>query len=103
MGVDTRAVTMIGKWFEDAATCAEYLLDQKIITEEEFDKIDEEGFDSSDFPLEYHDISCYSEEGGYLGLQIGTSIAIEDFDNTVKAVKTVLGDNIGLHNFVYWY
>lgn len=103
MGVDTRAVSMIGMWFEDMKSCVDYLQRHKIITKQQAEELNEGGFDGSDFPLEYHDISCYSEEGGYLGLQVPCSINVADLEVVIAKVQNVLGDDVGYHNFVYWY
>ena len=104
MGVDTRAMCMVGKYFEDADACVDYLQENKLLTKEQVLDYIEDGFEAiQDFLLQYQDISCYSEEGGYLGLSVPNSIDISHFQETVDAVKEILGEDVGLHNFVYWY
>lgn len=105
MGVDTRAVSMIGMWFESFDACLEYLV--------RYDKASEESAklagaygdigEINGLGLEWHDISCYSEEGGYLGLQVPCSMNVTDLEIVIAKVQNVLGDSIGYHNFVYWY
>lgn len=105
MGVDTRAACMIGKYFEDMDAALEFLHAKGHLneTEVEYAKYDGELPDS--FELSYQNISCYSEEGGYVGIEIHHSTPLHRIVEISDTVKRILGDDdsVGIHNFVYWY
>lgn len=105
MGVDTRAVCMLGKYFEDFDACLEFLKERGFITEEQVEESQDCGELPEDFALEYQTISCYSEEGGYLGRKITNSTSLHTVHKLADEVRSVVGEDgsVGIHNFVYWY
>lgn len=105
MGVDTRACCMIGKYFEDFDAVLNFLVERNLITEEDAEAHKDYGDLPDDFPVQYQTVSCYSEEGGYLGLNVPSSLNLKLIEEYVAVVRGVIGedDEIGMHSFTYWY
>jgi hypothetical protein len=103
MGVDTRAVCMIGKYFENFDAALGFLQEAGYLTEEQGEDAKYDGDLPDSVPVIYQNVSCYSEEGGYLGLEVPQSLNLTSMQGVIDTVKSVVGDDIGIHNFVYWY
>jgi hypothetical protein len=105
MGVETEAVCMIGKYFESMDAAVEFLKNKGYLTETEAENSLYDGELPKKFELSYRDISCYSNEGGYVGVEIGYSTPLHRISEISKTTKRILGDDdsVGIHNFVYWY
>lgn len=106
MGVDTQAKCVVGKYFEDFDAALEFLVKNGKITEDQADEAQEYGdLSNTDVSMDYQTISCYSEEGGYLGVDIPKSLDIAELVQCIDSVKSELGevDGLGIHNFTYWY
>lgn len=103
MGVDTRAMCMIGKYFENYSEALDFLLSEGHLNSDQVEQAEDCGELPDDCPVQYQTISCYSEEGGYLGLEVPESLDLSRLQSTIDVVKSIVGEDIGLHNFVYWY
>ncbi len=105
MGVDTRACCMIGKYFEDFDSALNFLVERGLISEKTVEEAKDWGDLPDDFPVKYQTISCYSEEGGYLGLDVPTSLNLKLIEQYADVVRKIIGedDEIGMHSFTYWY
>lgn len=98
MGVDCRSVTFVGKWVDDAET---YLVDKGLLEEGELEANDGD-FDGLDLKLDVHDVSCYSNEGCYVGFEVNVE-DYKQFDSLLDKFKQITGEQGSVETFIYWY
>jgi len=98
VGVDVRSVTFVGKWVEDAE---HYLVDKGLLEEGELDSNDGD-FEGLDLKLDVHDVSCYSNEGYYVGFEVNPS-DYKRFDQLLAKFKEITGEEGSVETFTYWF
>lgn len=102
MGVDTKSICMFGKHFDSLEHALTHLKDTGIINEEEFEASLECGNVEALINVEYQTESCYSEEGGVLGVKLSNH-NFQEMTSIMEIVKKEVGEDCSLQNFVYWY
>ena len=102
MSVDTKSICMFGKEFDDFEQALTHLKDSGIITEDDFETSLEYGDVRADINVEYQTRSCYSEEGGVLGVKLSNH-NFQEMTSIMEVVQEEVGEDCMLHNFVYWY
>lgn len=96
MGVDVRAMTYIGVYVVDVE---EYFVSKGIVTQEQWDG---DLMDELNPPIEAQAVSYYSDEGYYVGWEVGPS-DYKIFDSLIAEFKEITGDEAGVHQFVQWH
>lgn len=101
MGIDVSAYTYVGKWVENAE---EYLVEKGILKEGEFEEkyfgdwYETEGA----LPLQVQNVSCYSDQGYYVGYEVSPS-DYKLFDDLKEKFKRITGDEAEVECFNYWH
>lgn len=105
MGVDSTAMCMVGKWFEDFDAALDFLLQRGFIDEKVVEESKDYGDLRSDLPIRYQEISFYSKEGGYLGIDVPSSVNMKRLEEYVDQVQQIIGkdDEVGFHSFTHWW
>jgi hypothetical protein len=102
MGVDTRACCMIGMEFESMEAALAHLECRGHIASAEYDEYLNEGEIQLDSGIEWQIFSCYENGGGVLGYHVSNA-KFATLQDKMNEVEALLGGDVQLHNFVYWY
>lgn len=102
MGVDTQSICMFGKHFDSLEHALTHLKDTGIITDAEYIESLDQGDIFAEINVEYQTESCYSEEGGVLGVKLSNH-NFQEMTSIMEVVKKEVGEDCSLQNFVYWY
>lgn len=103
MGVYATAMTYVGVYVEDAEA---YLIEKGILeegqAEKDFDGDLKYAYDTGKLPLCAQDVSCYSDEGAYVGFEVSPS-DYKDFDSLIAKFKEITGDDAEICSFEHWW
>lgn len=103
MGVKCSAMTYVGKYVEDGEA---YLIERGILKEGqaelEFGRDFNYAFTKGWIPLCVQEVSCYSDEGAYVGFEVSPS-DYKNFDPLIAKFKEITGDDATVESFEQWW
>lgn len=100
MGVECTAMTYVGVYTDDAEA---YLVEKGVLKEGELEE--KYGGDIGympDCPLEVQAVSCYSDQGYYVGFEVSPS-DYKLFDGLIAKFKEITGDEADVESFEHWH
>ncbi len=102
MGVCVTAMLYVGKWVEDAES---YFIQVGLLQEGELEQRyygDIGAVHDYGFPLQVQSVSCYSDQGYYVGFEVQPA-DYKRFDDLIAKFGEITGDVAEVVEFEHWW